>query len=155
MSEETGLVSNFTKPMAGFVPALDPNKLSKAVARADLRPLLMTLSHRTGDPAWLTDRYRPKRDVQLIADEDAGIADDAAEEIRSAARSVLAEDYDCALALEALSDARFKQMMEFFLSEDVPDEYLPMMREQLGFQSPIDGVSPLDMTALLQGSEVA
>ena len=47
--------------------------VADAVAEADLRVLLMCLVHLTGDTSWLEPPYRPRRDVRIIAAEDAGL----------------------------------------------------------------------------------
>ena len=47
--------------------------LSSAIAEADIRCLLMVLVHMTGDERWLEPPYKPKRDVRLIPDPDAGV----------------------------------------------------------------------------------
>jgi hypothetical protein len=54
---------------------LSPNKLdlSSAIAEGDIRVLLMVLVHMTGDEKWLEPPYKPKRDVRLIPDPDAGV----------------------------------------------------------------------------------
>jgi 4-hydroxyacetophenone monooxygenase len=47
--------------------------LSSAIAEGDIRVLLMVLFHMTGDERWLEPPYRPKRDVRLIPDPQAGV----------------------------------------------------------------------------------
>ena len=47
--------------------------LSSAIAEADIRCLLMVLVHMTGDERWLEPPYKPKRDVRLIPEPDAGL----------------------------------------------------------------------------------
>src|SRR5215470_14644949 len=58
--------------------------LASAIAEADVRCLLMVLVHMTGDQRWLEPPYRPKRDVRLIPDPDAGVPADVQDEIRAA-----------------------------------------------------------------------
>ena len=47
--------------------------LSSAIAEGDIRVLLMVLVHMTGDERWLEPPYKPKRDVRLIPDPQAGM----------------------------------------------------------------------------------
>ena len=47
--------------------------LASAIAEGDIRVLLMVLVHMTGDERWLEPPYRPKRDVRLIPDPQAGV----------------------------------------------------------------------------------
>ena len=46
---------------------------SSAIAEGDIRVLLMVLVHMTGDERWLEPPYKPKRDVRLIPDPEAGV----------------------------------------------------------------------------------
>ncbi len=108
--------------------------LDQALEAADLRVLLMVLFQMTGDRRWLDAPYRPKRDVSLIADEAAGFGPDIQAEIKAAARLVLAADKP--LAISDPGDELMVEMMRFCLSEDVPPEYAPMMREQIGLIKP-------------------
>jgi 4-hydroxyacetophenone monooxygenase len=122
-----------TDPVVAERSALDPETARCAVDAADLRALLMMVYHHTGDSYWLTERFRPARDVRLIAPEDAGLPGEVQREIRDAATDVL-----CRVDPPAVSkpdDALFLRMMSFALNEDVPAEYVPMMREQMGFCS--------------------
>ena len=112
---------------------LDRGQLETALPHADLRVLLMVLFQYTGDEKWLQPPYQPRRNVRLIADEDAGLAPEIQDEIRTAALQVLS-DSDAA-RLPDPDEATLNRMMTHSLSEQVPPEYAPMMREQMGFQA--------------------
>ena len=112
---------------------LDPAVARRAVDAADMRALLMMVFHHTGDRYWLGERFRPTRDIRLIAPEDAGLPDDVQHEIRDAATAVLIGAGDPVLTQP--DDALFMEMMRVALGEDVPPEYVPMMREQMGLAS--------------------
>src|SRR3978361_58460 len=58
--------------------------LASAIAEADIRVLLMVLVHMTGDLRWLEAPYRPKRDVRLIPDPQAGLPTEIQDDIRAA-----------------------------------------------------------------------
>ena len=58
--------------------------LSSAIAEGDIRVLLMVLVHMTGDERWLEPPYKPKRDVRLIPDPQAGVRPEIQAEIRAA-----------------------------------------------------------------------
>ena len=47
--------------------------LTSAIAEGDIRVLLMVLVHMTGDLRWLEPPYKPRRDVRLIPDPQAGV----------------------------------------------------------------------------------
>jgi len=108
-------------------------RLDRALADADLRVLLMVLFQLTGDRRWLEPPYRPRRDVRLIAAEDAGLSPEVQQEIRTAARSLLVGAREPAIADPG--DELMIEMMSVCLGENVPPEYAPMMREELGFTS--------------------
>ena len=108
--------------------------LRRALPHADLRCLLMALHHLTGDPVWLSERYRPARDINLIADEGAGLSEEIQAEIRQAAFEILTRP-DQAPAIGDPGDERIVEMMRACLNEKVGEEYALMMREEMGFVS--------------------
>ncbi len=94
----------------------------------------MVVFHLSGDRRWLEPPYRPKRDVWLIADEDAGLPAEVRDEIRAAALELLCEAGREPRVTDP-GDALMLEMMRVCLGERVPEEYAPMMREELGFTS--------------------
>lgn len=113
------------------LPQACKDALEAAIAAADLRVLLMVLFQLTGDEKWLS--FSPKRDVKLIADEDAGLSPGEQIEIRRAACSLLAEDVARAPVIADPGNELMRRMMSICLGESVPPEYAPLMREELGF----------------------
>ena len=107
--------------------------LREALEVADLRVLLMVIFQVTGDEFWLS--FQPKRDVRLIADEGAGLTKMEQEEIRAVAYDLLFGNEDLHPAIISPDEGLIKRMMDICLGEDVPSEYGPMMREELGFES--------------------
>lgn len=119
---------------------MDKEQIKRALAHADMRVLLMALFHITGDEKWISAPYLPKRDVRIVADEDCGFSEQVQADIRAAAAEILA-----GAAAPAITDPGndlMQRMMSVCLGEAVPDEYAPMMREQLGFISPAHGITP-------------
>jgi 4-hydroxyacetophenone monooxygenase len=114
------------------IPALDPETLRRAAADADIRVLLMVVFHLSGDRKWLGPRYRPKRDVRLIADEDAGFAPDVQAEIRAAAIDLLIAKAGQEPAMFDPGNALMLEMMRHCMAEDIAPDYAPMMREEMG-----------------------
>lgn len=110
----------------------DPSFLAEALQEADLRVLLMALFQITGDRRWLEAPYTPKRDVKLIADEDAGIPPAIQADIRAAALHILTQS-DIRPAMPTPDEALMIEMMGVCLGEDVPQDYAGMMREEMGF----------------------
>ena len=116
--------------MAEWTPLPD-EKLDAALAEADMRVLLMVVYHLSGESRWLAEPFRPKRDVNLIADEDAGLSPAAQAELRAAAKTLLSQA-DISPALHDPGE-QMGDLMRACLSERVPDEYATMMREEMGF----------------------
>ena len=116
---------------ATFAP-LDREQLVDALAEADLRVLLMCVFHLSGDRRWLADPYRPRRDVRLIADREAGFAPEVQEEIVTAACAWLTAG-PAEPAVDDPGPERFHEMMSVFLGETVPAEYVDLVRIEMGY----------------------
>ena len=103
----------------------------EAVHDSDLRVLTMCLFQLTGDRKWLNEPYLPRRDVRLIAPEDAGFSDEIAAEIMDAAIT----EFGSQPAITDPGNELMVEMMSVCLGEPIPPEYAPMMREEMGFLS--------------------
>lgn len=112
---------------------LDRETLRSALAQADLRVLVMCLVHLSGELKWLDPPYRPARDVRLIGDPTAGYGEEVQREIRRAAAALLVDGV-AAPAIDDPGEALFQRMMSVCLGEAVPAEYVPMMRQDMGFE---------------------
>lgn len=110
--------------------------IRSALAAADLRVLVVCLYHLTGDDRWLEPKYQPSRDVRLISDPMAGFDEITAEELRDAVFEKLTSSQP-ELAITDPGTKVFARMLSFFLGETVPAEYLPMLREDFGFETPV------------------
>ena len=106
--------------------------LSSAIAEGDIRVLLMVLVHMTGDKRWLEPPYKPKRDVRLIPDPEAGVPREIQDEIRAAVLKLFANG-EPGPAITDPGDELMLKMMRACLGENVTPEYAPLMREELGF----------------------
>ena len=110
---------------------LDRELLTDALIDADLRALLMCVFHLSGDRRWLAPPYQPRRDVTLIADEQAGFPPQVADEIRSAAVELLTADR-VEPQIGDPGDELMLEMMRWCMNEPIDAGYAPMMREDLG-----------------------
>jgi len=126
--------------MAISVGRLDSAQVQAAVDDADLRVLLMSLVHLTGDQRWLEPPYQPVRDVRIIADEDAGFPVEIQAEIRRAAVAALSEPAT-QVAVTNPDDDLLQTMMSVCLSESVGADYVPLIREVLDFATAEQGSS--------------
>lgn len=106
--------------------------LSSAVAEGDIRVLLMVLVHMTGDEKWLEPPYKPKRDVRLIPDPDAGVPKKIQDEIRAAVLNLFANGTPKPAITDPGNELMLR-MMRATLGENVAPEYAPLMREEMGF----------------------
>jgi 4-hydroxyacetophenone monooxygenase len=106
--------------------------LSSAVAEGDIRVLLMVLVHMTGDERWLKPPYKPKRDVRLIPDPQAGVPPEIQAEIRAAVLKLF-ENGEPNPVITDPGDELMLKMMRATLGENVAPEYAPLMREEMGF----------------------
>ncbi len=110
--------------------------VERAVLDADVRVLLMTVAQITGDRRWLEEPYAPRRDVRLIAEEDAGLEPEIVDEIRAAAVDVFHRlEAGAEPAIVDPGDELMVEMMSHCLGEAVPPEYAPLAREELGLTS--------------------
>ena len=106
--------------------------LSSAIAEGDIRVLLMVLVHMTGDEKWLEPPYKPKRDVRLIPDPDAGVPKEIQHEIRAAVLNLFANGTPKPVITDPGNELMLR-MMRATLGENVTPEYAPLMREEMGF----------------------
>ena len=106
--------------------------LSSAIAEGDIRVLLMVLVHLTGDERWLEPPYKPKRDVRLIPDPQAGMPKEIQAEIRAAVLKLF-ENGEPKPVITDPGDELMLKMMRATLGESVTPEYAPLMREEMGF----------------------
>ena len=94
--------------------------------------LLMVLVHMTGDMRWLEPPYKPKRDIRLIPDPEAGVPKEIQDEIRAAVLELFANG-EPKPAITDPGDELMLKMMRACLGENVAPEYAPLMREEMGF----------------------
>jgi 4-hydroxyacetophenone monooxygenase len=106
--------------------------VQNAVNSADLRVLLMSLYHMTGEERWLEPPFRPIRDTRLVADPSAGFSLEIQQEIREATTALLLGGPHAPAVVDPGPD-RFQAMISNFLGEQVPVEYVQMVREDMGF----------------------
>lgn len=108
-------------------------EMRTALHDADTPVLLMVLVHLTGDERWLEPPFSLERTGRLIGDETGGLSDELRQEIADAVLVAWRDRRD--EAQRAPSQELLARMMSSFVGEDVPLEYVPMMRADLGFGS--------------------
>lgn len=106
--------------------------LSSAIAEGDIRVLLMVLVHMTGDARWLEPPYRPRRDVRLIPDPQAGLPPKIQDQIRAAVLNLFSKGEPKPVITDPGNELMLR-MMNATLGENVAPEYAPLMREEMDF----------------------
>ncbi len=107
-------------------------ELRIAVEAADLRVLAMSLFHISGDRRWLEPPFQPRRDVRLVPDPTGRLSPEAQSEIREAMITALANGVPTPVINDPGAEL-FAEMMNVCLGETVPPEYVPMVRQDMGF----------------------
>ena len=111
----------------------DAAAIRQAIAGADIRVLLMVLFHLSGDRRWLNEPFRPQRDIRLFADESAGLAPELQAEVRAAIFAALEQGIG-EPRIGTPDEALLVEMMSAFNGEPVPQEYAPLVLEEMGFK---------------------
>ncbi len=109
--------------------------IAQALEHASVPALLMSILHITGDTSILTGPMRPGQ--ATMGEFQGRLSEDQKAEVRARALDVLKEyrDRGCTLPPPP-SPETVREMMSFAVGEEVPDDYVPMMREELA----LDGV---------------
>jgi len=103
---------------------LDRALLDAGIAACNLPALLLTLVQLTGDLRWLEPPYAPRRGKGLDDNDDGGLPDAIAGEIRAAARGAIHGWLDGApVALPRPDNATLAHMLAVSMDEPVPAEY--------------------------------
>ena len=85
--------------------------------------LLLCLAQVTGDPRWFEERYRPRRDTNLFADESGGLPSEVQAEIRAAVVEMIEAVDSGALVVPTPDEATMVELMRLCVAEEVPAEY--------------------------------
>jgi len=126
---------------------LSKAQISSAIESADLRVFLLVIFHLTGDKSWLQEPYLASRDVRLIGVESAGFSEHIQAVIRAEAVKLLSAE-ELTAVVEDPGDELMLTLMQTCLGERIPAEYAPMMREQMGFCSPLEDIPVTASSAL-------
>ncbi|HWI11101.1 MAG TPA: NAD(P)-binding protein, partial [Burkholderiaceae bacterium] len=104
--------------------------IARALEKASVPALMMTLTHITGQSRWLDGAIRPKN--PLIGELQGYLSDAEQAQVRAEALQVLKAYRDGGSQMPAPpDDARLLQMLNFIVGTEVPDDYVPMIRDEL------------------------
>lgn len=114
--------------------------LAKALESASIPALMMSMIHMSGDTSLLHGKIRPGKVVMNEVQGSMSDADKA--QVRAEALAVLKayRDRGCSLP-DPPSAETIHAMMSFMVGEPVPDEYVPMMLEEMA----LDGADSRDV----------
>ncbi|MFD8102311.1 flavin-containing monooxygenase [Nocardia fluminea] len=113
----------------------EDDQLATALNGANIPTLLAVLAHLTGDDKWLRPPYAPRRARGLDDNDTGGLPDDVQSEIRQAAADVVVRFRDGDLSPSQPPPERITEILTSVLAEEVPEEYGPLLREELGLSS--------------------
>ncbi|HEY2106084.1 MAG TPA: NAD(P)/FAD-dependent oxidoreductase [Candidatus Binataceae bacterium] len=109
--------------------------IAQALKSANVPTLMMAMVHITGDMSLLQGPIKPRRVVN--GDYESSLSHEEKGQVRAQALEVLKayRDRGCTLP-PPLSQAQIHALMSFMMGEEVPEEYVPMMAEELA----LDGI---------------
>ncbi len=108
----------------------DDAAISSALESASIPTLLVSMVHVTGDTSWLRGDVRPR--TAVMGDVQGFLSEEEKARVRRDALGVLRayRDGGCKLPPPP-SPETIREMMSFMVGEPVPDEYVPMMLEEM------------------------
>jgi 4-hydroxyacetophenone monooxygenase len=117
-------------PPAEALISQDDAFIANALKRASIPALMMSMIHMSGDESLLAGPIRPGR--AGLGDEQGGMSPDEKEEVRARALEIIKayRDGGCRLPPPPSHDT-ILEMMGFLVGESVPEEYVPMMLEEM------------------------
>src|SRR5437868_4821046 len=113
----------------------DDDAIAAALEDVSIPTLLVSMVHLTGDPSWIRGDLKPQG---IFLNEYQGYMseEDKAEARRRALEAITAyRDGGCVLPPPPSEDV-IREMMSFLACEEVPEDYVPLMLEELE----LDGV---------------
>lgn len=117
-------------PHAGQPFTTTDEQIADALLDVSIPTLMLSLVHMSGDPSLIRGALKP---AGLFLNEVQGyMSEDDKAAVREIARTVIADyrDRGCPDP-EPVSGALLKEMMEWLVCEPVPDEYVPMVLEEM------------------------
>jgi len=101
-----------------------------ALKDAHIPSLMMALVHLTGDPSHLTPEMKPVYD--FFGDGQGGFTPEKQQWVRDKAKAAILDYLDGKPLPPPPDAATIGTMMDFIAGVDIPDRYIPFLREELG-----------------------
>ena len=115
--------------------AVNEAALREALREANVPSLLVTLVQLTGERRWLEAPYRPLRPKGLDDNDSGGLSAERQAEIREAVLAAVRDHREGRLTPQDLTAEQVASMLAAALGEEVPDDYGPLLAEELGLIS--------------------
>ena len=113
--------------------SLDDVTMKEALQGASIPTLMACLAHITGERRWIEHPFLPKRDIALFADPSGGLPPEVQAQVRDGMAQVLSELADGRRQLAPQpDDAMMLDIMRTIIAEQIPPEYVTMVREEMG-----------------------
>lgn len=109
-----------------------PERLAAALAEANVPTLLLVLAQLTGDTKWLDEPYRPCRGPVLDDNDSGSLPVEIQEEVRAAALEAILASEAGELTERSFTPGEIARLLGHALVDDVPEEYGPLLAEELG-----------------------
>jgi 4-hydroxyacetophenone monooxygenase len=104
--------------------------IARALEHAGIPALMMSMIHMSGDTSLLNGPIRPN--TAILGEIDGFLPPEQKAEVRRQALGVIRQFRDSDCQLPPLPDAdTVQRMMSFIVGENVPQEYVPMMMEEM------------------------
>ncbi|MEO1969137.1 MAG: NAD(P)/FAD-dependent oxidoreductase [Sphingomonadaceae bacterium] len=137
---------------------VDWTLLNTGIEKANIPALLMILYQVSGDERWLNEPYAPKRSPGLDDNDSGQLPEPIQQEIRSAAKSAIADWVRGAkLKVPRPDNARLAEMLSVAMTEHVPQEYGDIIAAGMEYEAiartASDGES--EKTAIIIGGGVS
>lgn len=106
------------------------SEIEWALKDAHIPSLMMSLVHLTGDASFLTPDMKPVYD--FFGDGQGGLSPEKQQWVRDRAKRAMLDYLDGEKLPPSPDSATIGRMMDFIAGADIPDRYLPFLREELG-----------------------
>ena len=147
------------EPFSADDPGGEDAAIAAALEHVSIPTLVLSMVHMTGDPSWIRGDLRPNG---LFLNEIQGYMDEETKaRVRAEALDVIRAYRDRGCELPAPpSPELVQEMMSWLVCEPVPDEYVPMMLEELDLEgtdprrvdwSDIDTTARADLPVVIVG----
>lgn len=136
----------------------DVERLAQGLEEANVPTLVLVLAELTGDSKWLQEPYRPNRGPVLDDNDSGALPPEIQSEIRAAALEAILNAEEGKRSTRTLTPNDVAEMLGVALVEEIPEEYGPLLAEELGVVSRdvvIDAPIPQGFEVVIIGAGIS